>query len=247
MRVGCAVAVCVGSFRTVCTATQWLSVWTTLTDSVQTRCNCITQRSQVMPVNNTDTKPTHKTIRILPHVQAVLLLQNVQQMHWLSIRPRPAGLFACTVQPYGVPRHTQILWQFDTLRVQQNCIGKDRTLFLLLFVILNKLLFFNAYEETRLQKYVCTKGGEYDKRSVQTQNMFALSHWYLVSSLEHPFVTAVSQVQAGLRTLTLRTSMPYPHYGPVLNPEHSLYQILIPIIDQFRTPNSPYINVVSPL
>jgi hypothetical protein len=71
MRAGSAVAVCVWSFRTVCTATQWLSVWTTLTDSVQTRCNCITQRSQVMPVNNTDTKPTHKTIRILPHVQAV--------------------------------------------------------------------------------------------------------------------------------------------------------------------------------
>lgn len=129
-----------------------------------------------MPVNLTDTKPTHKTIRILRHVQAALLLQNVQQMHWLSLRPRPAGLLACTVQPYSVLRHTQILWQFDTLRIQQNCIGKDRTSLLLLFVILNKLLFFNAYEETRLQKYVCTKGGEYDKQRVQRQNMVALSH-----------------------------------------------------------------------
>jgi len=200
-----------------------------------------------MPVNNTDTKPTHKTIRILPHVQAALLLQNVQQMHWLSLRPRPARLFACTVQPYSVLRHTQILWQFDKLRVQQNCIGKDRTSFLLLFVILNKLSFL-----MHTKKPDCRS--TFVRKAVSAINKVSKHRIWLLCSTDIWFpiwntlyVTAVSQVQAGLHTWTLRISMLYSHYGLVLNPEHSVYQCSIPTIDQFRTLNSPHINALSPL
>jgi hypothetical protein len=110
-----------------------------------------------------------------------------------------AGLFACTVQPYSVLRHTDILWQFDKLGVQQNYTEKYR-IFTYLFVILNKL-FFNAYEEIRLQKYAYKKGGKYDKPSVQTQNVVALSHYAWSPVWKTLFVTAVSQVQAGFSNL----------------------------------------------
>jgi hypothetical protein len=143
------VAVCVGSFRTVCAATLWLidglSVGTTFKDSFlgsqKTRCNCITQTSQVMPVNDTDTKDTQ---------QSAYCATCRQHCSWRTYSKcigspfdqRLAGLFACTVQPYSVLRHTEILWQFDKLRVQQNCIAKYRVC-TYLFAILNKL-FFNA-------------------------------------------------------------------------------------------------------
>jgi hypothetical protein len=48
------------------------------------------------------------------------------------------------------------------------------------------------------EKYVCTKGGEYDKQSVQTQNMVALSP--LISGFQSGIPSLSLLYQAGLHT-----------------------------------------------
>ena len=176
-----------------------------------------------MPVNDTETKHTPQSAYCATcrqHCSCTTYSKRIGS----PLNRRPAGLFACTVQPYSVRRHTEILWQFDKLRVQQKCIGKYGT-FTYLFVILNKLLLFKAYEENRLQKCVYTKDGEYDKPSVQTQN-----------------VVALSPLRSGFQSGTPSLSLLYPKYRLVYKPEQSVCQHPIPCIGQFRTLNTPFIR-----